>query len=218
MSWLDIDYDSDLWLEIPIQWTDVNEDDAAEPPAPGDQTPAEWAVEIARDCWDDSEVDPGEAGVAFLAETLQACVEKYPGAFPGYEIVLHLPDPRAMPLPVYVTDFPAVGDRDTELRRLTMADDKEAVETPIVETFTTEDLGEGLRVLRYSTMPGSTELLVGLRYAWRDKEFDRDLVMVTASPAPGRVLSALDDIDELARSLRLRADDDLDYDFESEDT
>jgi hypothetical protein len=38
--------------------------------------------------------------------------------------------------------------------------------------------------------------------------------MVTASPAPGRVLSALQDIDELAHSISLRADDDYDFDVE----
>ncbi|MBT2399775.1 hypothetical protein [Streptomyces sp. ISL-100] len=217
MSWLNIDYDSDTWLKIPGRWTDVyNEDDDGVPTDDDQQTPAEWAAETAQDCWDDSGIDSGETGVAFLAETLQACVEKYPQAFPGYDIVLHLPDPRAMPLPVYVTDFPIEGDREPALRLLAMADDKEAVEPPIVEEFTTEDLGQGLRVLRYFTMPNSTDLLIGLRYAWRSEKFDRDLVMITASPAPGRVLSALEDIDDLARSIRLRADNDLD-DYDSDD-
>ncbi|MEU2538257.1 hypothetical protein [Streptomyces iakyrus] len=204
MSWLDIEYDLDVWLEIPPRWTIG----ATEPWEDDDErTPQEWATETAALWWEEHEEDPVAGEVALLADTLAACVEQYPKMFPGFEVLLYLPSPTALPLPVFVTEFPSEGEKDSELRRVTLADDDGAVEPPIVEEFETESLGTGVRVLRYSVDSESNAVVSSLRYAWRSEEHGKDVVVITGSPAPSQVLRSLDDIDELAHSIVLRHND-----------
>ncbi|MFF5522748.1 hypothetical protein [Streptomyces coeruleorubidus] len=95
------------------------------------------------------------------------------------------------------------------LRALTIVDGSGAVELPVAEKVRTEVLGEGLRVLRYNTLDDdSNEFVVGLRYAWRSEEHGRDVVLITGSPAPGQVMSAVKAIAELTHVIRLCHDDD----------
>ncbi|MCZ4508855.1 hypothetical protein O3Q52_11695 [Streptomyces sp. ActVer] len=205
MSWLEIDYDEDFWLEVPLRWTIG----AVEPWEEDEdsRTPREWATETAELWWDEWDEDPGEGGIEVLADTLVGCVERYPKMFPGFEVLLYLPAPDSIPLPVFVSDFQSTGKEEPELRRVTLADDEKAIEKPIVEDFTTEFLGTGLRVLRYSVEDEKNVVLSSLRYAWRNEEHGRDVVVITASPAPAQILSALDDIDDLAHSIALRHND-----------
>ncbi|MCZ4118592.1 hypothetical protein [Streptomyces sp. H39-S7] len=205
MSWLDTPYDYNTWLEASDRWP-VGKWAGAE----------EWAADMAEAWWGDFPADPGETGVELLTRTLVACARDFPKAHPGCRVLLHLPDPREMPLPVYVTDRRAQGESSAALRAFVLADDPEAVEPPIVEDFAVPAGVGGLRSLRYATVPGSADLMVGLRYAWRSVEHGRDVVVLTASPAPGRVLAALEDIDELVRGFRVRHDDD-DPEIEDDD-
>lgn len=204
MSWLDIDYDPDVWVEIPIQWTLAAGDEWAES---HQETPEEWAREIAGYCWEESDEEDFTAGeVELLAQTLLECVRRYPGMYPGFQVLLHLPNPKVTPLPVWIGHLPAEGDEQQSLRELALADGADAVEPPVADEVRTEALGTGLRVLRYSTVPGSNELVVGLRYAWRSDEHQRDVLVITGSPAPGQVMSAGDAIAELIHEIRLRHD------------
>jgi hypothetical protein len=214
MSWLDIEYDLDVWLEIPPRWTIG----AVEPWDDDDnRTPHEWAAEAAELWWEEADEEPGDGGVEFLTETLVASVERYPKMFPGFGVLLYLPSPSALPLPVFVTHFPSEGEKDSELLRVTLADDGGAVEKPIVEEFTAESLGTGLRVIRYSVEDETNAVIASLRYAWRNEEHGQDVVIITGSPAPTQVLTALDDMDELAHSITLRPDDYVFPDEEDED-
>ncbi|MFJ7331716.1 hypothetical protein ACIQUU_00455 [Streptomyces sp. NPDC101116] len=204
MSWLDIEYDLDVWLEIPPRWTIG----ATEPWEDDDRrTPLEWAAETAEVWWEEHEEDPVTGQVELLTDTLAACVEQYPKMFPGFEVLLYLPSPTELPLPVFVSDFPSQGEKTEELRRVTLADDDGAIEPPIIEEFVTEALGTGVRVLRYSVDSESNAVVSSLRYAWRSEEHGRDVVVITGSPAPSQVLRSLDDMDELAHSIVLRHND-----------
>ncbi|MFJ4720930.1 hypothetical protein [Streptomyces luteogriseus] len=106
-----------------------------------------------------------------------------------------------------MSEFPSEGEKVSELRRVTLADDDGAVEPPIVEEFETEWLGTGVRVLRYSVDSESNAVISSLRYAWRSEEHGKDVVVITGSPAPSQVLRSLDDMDELAHSIVLRHND-----------
>jgi hypothetical protein len=206
VSWLDIDYDPDLWVEIPSQWTISAGEEWF---GSDDRTTEEWAAEIAQYCWDESrEKNYTASEIQLLAQTLIECVQRYPKMHPGSEVLLYLPNPKMVPLPVWITHVPAEGDMEQVLRELTLADDSEAVELPVAEKVSAEVLGEGLRVLRYNTLDDSNELVVGLRYAWRSEEHGRDVVLITGSPAPGQVMSAVDAIAELTHVIRLCHDDD----------
>ncbi|MGW0813278.1 hypothetical protein ACWD00_08515 [Streptomyces viridiviolaceus] len=204
MSWLDIDYDPDCWVEIPSQWTLSADEEWL---GSDRSTPEEWARDIAEDCWEDSEEEFTSNDVSLLSQTLLECVHRYPGMYPGFEVLLYLPDPRMIPLPVWITHLPAEGDTEGSLRELTLADESSAIEPPVAEQVSTKALGKGLRVLRYSTAPASQELVVGLRYAWRSTEHGRDVLLITGSPAPGQVMVAVDAIAELIHQIRLRHDD-----------
>ncbi|PWI45906.1 hypothetical protein [Streptomyces sp. ICBB 8177] len=196
------------WVGLPTEW-----------PLPGFEREfpdaATWAATAARAIWDDSPLTPRPAEVAGLTDVLTYAAHHFPGAFPGFEVLLHLPGPRDDPLPVYLgdltTDPEDVEDRAHEiLRHLTGADDPYAVEPPVVEEFGNPFLGQGLRVLRYTADDrAGGALLPCLRYAWHLRGIDgqpaRCACLFALHPDPARLIAALDDLDTLARDLRYEA-------------
>lgn len=203
MSWLDLgEYDPECWMWVPDEFPVGELDDVRD-----------WAAMMAQACWNDSDLVPRENDVAELTDVLVACAEKYPTLYPSYRLYLHLRDPRDVPLALFTGAMDIEGDRDTELRALTWADDENVVEPPIVEEFSTPHLGTGLRVLRYAKDPEDDSIIAGLRYAWRVEEEGVDVLLFTACPDLGRLLKAVDDIDALARIARMSPEDDGDEDM-----
>jgi hypothetical protein len=86
------------------------------------------------------------------------------------------------------------------LRALTRADDTDTARPPIVDTFSTEKLGSGLRTLRHKRHEDGS-LYAALRYAWRCEEYETDLQVWASSDDLGRVQGAIGDIDEFARAI-----------------
>jgi hypothetical protein len=176
------------------------------------QTPEAWARYFAEALWRDADPekpDPGE--IDLLADILLMYALRAPSAFPDFEVFLHLPHPRELPLPAYVdlVEIEENGDRHTTLRELTHADASYAIEPPIVEDFDSPHLGTGLRVLRYYQDEESNEVHVGLRYAWRYEKGSEaaDVLIILADPDASRILRALDDVDEFARTVRISPDE-----------
>ncbi|WP_328770956.1 hypothetical protein [Streptomyces sp. NBC_00286] len=194
MSWPFVDYDTDLWMRIPDSWEGT--------PWKG---PKEWGRYMSEAWWGDSEFEPSRKDLKGLATTLQACAERFPGSHPGFDVYLHLPDPRLMPLPVYVASVEADGDREETLRELVTTDDPDLVERPIVEDFTTEALGTGLRSLRYAQTEEDRTIIACVRYAWRSEEAGCDVLVIAAAPDPRRVLGAMDDIDAFVGRISVTA-------------
>jgi hypothetical protein len=179
------------------------------------QTPEAWARYFAEGLWEDfasEKPEPGE--VDLLTNILLMYAIRAPAAFPDFEVFLHLPHPREIPLPAYVdlVEIEEGEDRKTALRELTHADASYAVEPPIVEDFDSPHLGAGLRVVRYYQDEDSNEVHVGLRYAWRYEKGTEaaDVLIILADPDAGRILRALDDIDEFARTIRISPDKEAD--------
>jgi hypothetical protein len=179
------------------------------------QTPEAWARYFAEGLWEDfasEKPEPGE--VDLLTNILLMYAIRAPAAFPDFEVFLHLPHPREIPLPAYVdlVEIEEGEDRKTALRELTHADASYAVEPPIVEDFDSPHLGAGLRVVRYYQDEDSNEVHVGLRYAWRYEKGTQaaDVLIILADPDAGRILRALDDIDEFARTIRISPDKEAD--------
>ncbi|MGY0067927.1 hypothetical protein ACWZEH_14070 [Streptomyces sp. QTS137] len=192
MSWPSVDYDTDLWMKIPDAWEET--------PWKG---PKQWGRYMAEAWWGDSDLEPSRKDLRGLAATLQACAEQFPRSHPGFDVYLHLPDPRFMPLPVHVAAVEADGDRQETLRALVTTDDQDLVEKPVVEDFTTELLGTGMRSLRYTQTDHT--IVAGVRYAWRVEEAGCDVLVIVAAPDPRRVLGAMDDIDAFVGRIRLPA-------------
>ncbi|OON75414.1 hypothetical protein [Streptomyces tsukubensis] len=192
MNWPHVDYDADLWMRVPDSWDGT--------PWKG---PKDWARHMSDACWDDSDLDPSRKDRKALAETLRQCAERFPQSYPGFDLYLHLPDPRFMPLPVYVASVEADGDREETLRALVTTDDADLVEDPIVEEFTTDLLGTGMRSLRYTRTGEERTIVAGVRYAWRAEKVGCDVVVIAAAPDPRRVLGAMDDLDAFAARIRV---------------
>jgi len=192
VSWIEVDYDPAIWVEMPSEWTDGTWPDYRD-----------WAWDTAKAVWADSGLEPGEYGIDQLALAFAMIVESEDKALSSLTY-LHVPEPTDIPLAVGLKVFECEGERATALRVMANADDPGAVESPIVDEFTTTSLGSGLRTLRYLTPPEQPDTLVGaLNYAWRVDEIDTDIRLWTACPDLSRLIGAIDDIDTLARSIRV---------------
>ncbi|MFY1678248.1 hypothetical protein [Streptomyces sp. WMMC905] len=192
MSWPYVDYDSDLWMKIPTAWEGT--------PWKGSK---QWAQYMAEAWWGDSDFRPSRKDLKGLVATLRECAERLPATHPGFDVYLHLPDPRFMPLPVYVAAIEADGDRDRTLKGWVSGHDADLVEQPVVEDFGTEMLGSGLKSLRYTRLGDGREIVAGVRYAWRSEECRCDIVVVVSAPDPRRVVGAMDDLDAFVGRITL---------------
>ncbi|MFF1291897.1 MULTISPECIES: hypothetical protein [unclassified Streptomyces] len=196
-----IDYDPSLWLEIPPRWDEESWQDIGA-----------WASECAELLWQSYAQDPGESGIPFLAGTLRRCADAFAPERFDMRALLHITSPTSMPLPVFAAVHPAAGNREATLRALIQADDPDAVEPPVVEAYQTEDLGEGLRALRYVRQDDAPEVLAGLRYAWRNDDIEADTVLWTATDDIAQVIQAAKDIEKLTHKILIRI-----WDLEPED-
>ena len=152
-GWVSIDYDERTWIPCP-------------PVFPAGIDRESIAAGVARIWWEQSGIRHKPSDVGRLAEMLSMIHEGTYGKIPCHLAFIHLPDPRLLPLVLYVGVWEAVGDKNEQLRMFCHAADPEAVERPVAEEFTTDRLGTGLRVIRYRNLPDGA-LYAGLAYAWR---------------------------------------------------
>ncbi|MFI9616969.1 hypothetical protein ACIHCM_35775 [Streptomyces sp. NPDC052023] len=187
---LDIDYNPSRWLELPPRWdTEEWQDIGA------------WAHSCAELFWRSYGQDPGTTGISFLAGRLRQFAEAFAPEPFDTRVLLRMWEPTSMPLQVCAMVKPAEGDREETLRFLVGADDSDAVEPPVVESFQTELLGEGLRAFRYLRQDDTPEVLAALRYAWRVEEVGADVVLWTATDDTAQVIRAAPDIEELTDTM-----------------
>ncbi|MFJ4786754.1 hypothetical protein [Streptomyces sp. NPDC088794] len=198
---LDINYNPSRWLELPPRWDTEEWQDIGV-----------WASRCAELFWRSYERNPGEAGISFLSGTLRRFAEAFAPEPFDTRVLLRMWEPTSMPLQVFTMVKPAQGDRAETLRSLVGAEDPDAVEPPVVETFRTELCGEGLRAFRYLRQDNAPEVVAALRYAWRDEEVGADVVLWTATDDTARVIRAAQDIEELAHQVSVAV-----WDIEAED-
>jgi hypothetical protein len=100
-----------------------------------------------------------------------------------------------------------IGERDEALRRLSNADDPDVIQPPEVEEFSTRELGQGLKVLRFGRQPKKgwreDEVFAALNYAWRNEELETDLRVFVSTGDVGRLRQAIPDIDELVTVTKI---------------
>ena len=198
---LDIDYNPSRWLELPPRWDTEEWQDIGV-----------WARTCAELFWRSYGQDPGESGISFLAGRLRHFAEAFAPEPFDTRVLLRMWEPTHMPLQLFTMVKPAHGPREETLRFLVAAEDPDAVEPPVVETFRTELLGEGLRAFRYLRQDDTPEVLAALRYAWRDEEVGADVVLWTASENTAQIIRAAQDIEELAHKVSVAV-----WDLEPED-
>lgn len=198
---LDIDYNPSRWLEIPPRWDTEEWQDIGV-----------WASTCAELYWRSYGQDPGESGISFLTGTLRRFAEAFAPEPFDTRVLLRMREPTSMPLQVFTMIKPAQGPQEETLRFLVAAEDPDAVEPPVVESFRTESLGEGLRAFRYLRYDDTPEVVAGLRYAWRDEEVGADVVLWTTTNDTAQVIRAAQDIEELGHTLSVAV-----WDLEAEE-
>ena len=188
-GWVRINYDQTIWIP-------------SLPAFPEGYDRESYASEVAETWWASSGLRYSEVDVARLRAMLSEIHQSIYGHIPCHLAFIHLPDPRLMPLVLYVSIWQSTGDRDEQLRMLCHADDPEAVKRPVAEEFTTDLLGTGLRVIRYRHLTDSA-LYAGLNYAWRSADYETDLVLWASSEDLARLQRAIPDIENFARATRV---------------
>ncbi len=192
------DVDERCWMRLPTEWPmPVFEDDF-----PG---PVPWSRAAAGVRWEDSGLTPGPGELDELARVLVRCTEILPDFRPGFEVFLHLPSPRDTPLAVHIGDYASDDDNEHHFRYALGLDEPSAIEPPLIEDFTVPTLGTGKRVIRYSKNDDGT-IIAGLRYAWHVQEHGLFTSVVTVAD-PTRVMTAIEDVDHLIKSLRYLPED-----------
>jgi hypothetical protein len=186
-GWVRLGYDRRLWIPCMETFPDGLDRDS-------------WAAGFAREWWDGSGLEHSPADVARLAAVLAEIHRSTFGHIACHLAFAHLPDPRLMPLPIFLGVFESGGERDERLRLLTRADDQNAVEPPVVDEFSTGKLGTGLRTLRYLHLDDGA-LYAALNYAWRSDEYETDVHLWTSTEDLARLERAMPDIDEFARTI-----------------
>ncbi len=192
MSTVDVDFDTDVWVGVPREWTGETWTHHRD-----------WAREVAEIVWTGARPHRGRPGVDHLALGLALLAES-PVIAPGRHTYLWLPEPMAELLPVHLDAFVAEGEAEEALRDLVRAHPAGAVEAPIVEPFDNPHLGEGLRALCYAIHPEDDAVVLTLSYAWRVGDTDVRLWLSTFDT--GLALRAMDDVDDLARGIHLAGD------------
>jgi hypothetical protein len=167
------------------------------------ETRESWAAESAQLWFESSKSPYGRREVEFLAKMFDAIHKDVYGAGHCHQAVIHLPDPHLLPLPVQIGVWAMDGNRDETLRVLVHADGPEAIEPPIVEEFTTERLGTGLKAMHYRRSRDGKQVHGYLNYAWRSEQYETDLRVFTFSNDLGRLERAKPDLDDLVRAIEI---------------
>ena len=187
-GWVKVGFHRGIWIPCP-------------PAFPAGMDTESWAAGYARTWWESSGKKHGKREVRLLAQNLAAIHANTYGVLPCHLALIHLPDPRQPPLLVCFGIWPALGERDSQLRMLAHADEAGAMQPPIVTEFSTENLGPGLKVLYYQLGKNGSTVNGCLNYAWRSQEHETDVRLFTSCPDLGRLQGAMPDIDDLARVI-----------------
>jgi hypothetical protein len=189
-GWPKIAYDKTIWIPCPASFSE-------------ELSREEWAQGFASLWWDASGFKHGKRQVRNMEKGLVELQEGIYATQPCHTALIHLPNVDVMPLPVMLAVWQAVNDRESQLRMLVHADEPEAVETPLVEPVTTEQLGTGLKSQYLQRYEKGSDLTGVLNYAWRVEELETDLRVFTACGDLGRLEAARPAIDELIQAISI---------------
>jgi hypothetical protein len=193
-GWPKIDYDKTIWIPCPSAF---NEQMSRE----------EWAHGFATLWWEASGFQLGKRELKRRIEGLEkALLVLQEGIYetqPCHTAVIYLPNVDVAPIPVMVAAWEAVGDADSQLRMLVHADEPEAVEPPLVEPFTADRLGTGLKSEYLQRSKLGPDLTGVVNYAWRLADLETDVRVFAATPDLGRLQAAMPDIDQLTNTISI---------------
>jgi hypothetical protein len=122
----------------------------------------------------------------------------------GQYMYFYMGQPRYRPLPVMLGVWQIMGERSEQLRLLAGYNTVDLVEPPVLEEFSTEHLGTGIKVWCVQKAEKRRKAVVGLLgYAWRCAELETDLHLKTMCTDLGWLQAAMPGIEEFARAIRI---------------
>lgn len=122
----------------------------------------------------------------------------------GQYLYFYLGPPNFLPLPVMLGVWRVMAPRDDQLRMLAGYDTVDLVEPPILEDFSTEHLGTGIKVWCVQRHERHRKKVVGLLgYAFRNEELETDLHLKTMCTDLGWLQAAIPHIDEFVRAISI---------------
>jgi len=122
----------------------------------------------------------------------------------GQYLYFYLGPPNFLPLPVMLGVWRVMAPRDDQLRMLAGYDTVDLVEPPILEDFSTEHLGTGIKVWCVQRHERRRKKVVGLLgYAFRNEELETDLHLKTMCQDLGWLQAAMPHIDEFVRAISI---------------
>lgn len=113
----------------------------------------------------------------------------------------YLRDPAVPPLPVHIGIWKMQGERNKRLRSLSGADDTASTRPPEVTELATDDLGTGIRAMRYRMRESGALAMVG--YAFRCEGFETDVQISTATRDLRQLGTTISDIEEFIRGVTI---------------
>jgi hypothetical protein len=187
-GWIRVDFNQAVWIPCP-------------PVFPAGQDRRSWSELYAGHWWEASGLEHGKRQVDALRRSLAYLHQFAYSELQCHMAVIHLPDPRLVPLLVGFGIWPAEGDRVAQLRLLAHADEQDAVEPPIVEECFSGRLGSGLKSMCYLRQPGGSMVSGCLNYAWRSDQVETAVRMFTSCPDLSRLQRAMPDIEVLTEAI-----------------
>jgi len=122
----------------------------------------------------------------------------------GQYLYFYLGPPNFLPLPVMLGVWRVMAPRNEQLRTLAGYDTVDLVEPPILEDFSTEHLGTGIKVWCVQRHERHRKKVVGLLgYAFRNEELETDLHLKTMCQDLGWLQAAMPHIDEFVRAISI---------------
>lgn len=187
-GWVRVDFDQAVWVPcLPV--------------FPSGQDRKSWATLYAEQRWEAADVEHGKRQVNGLRQSLEYLHKMAYSELPCQMALIHLRDPRDVPLLVCFGIWQAEGKREQQLRMLAHADEQDAIEPPVVEACATGKLGAGLKCLCYLREPRGSVVSGCLNYAWRSEQLETAVRMFTSCPDLARLQQAMPDIDALTQVL-----------------
>lgn len=184
MTTIQVNFDLDQWLYVPQSW-----------PWNGFDTAGLWADTISGLLTDAYGLDPAKA--AWLNDSLRAIESGCPADESRF---VYLADPDRLVFFVSVL-YNATSDELT-LEDLAAVDDPSATRAPDVVPFSSPELGEGVRAVRYvDAGEPDHEIAAIAQYAWKSGSLD--IIVVAANFNVVLLGELLPVVDELARSIRV---------------
>jgi hypothetical protein len=186
VTW-EIDYDPATWLEVP----DLADDEV-------EQWVERAATAVVDDFANEGTLDASYGAVLRHQLAILAGLAHRKAAH-GWLTLAHLPGPDWYPFGVHVAFLEPRAESPDYLLELAGARGLPAVQPPSVEHIVVDDLGEGIRVVRYED-DAELGLIANLCYAWR--AHDTDVVLFAQTDDLSRLEEIGPDLVALVSAIR----------------